>query len=102
MELACEEIKTRLGFDAVAPGWLGRGEGGSAGGWKLVPIKPTEEMHAAAVRTISRCNGNDDFPPRVYAAMLAAAPVARRLPATAEKDAQNLRAALENLMASCE
>jgi hypothetical protein len=43
-------------------------------GWKLVPEQPTEEMHAAAVRTIVRCAGNADFPPRVYRAMLAAAP----------------------------
>ncbi|WP_025137744.1 hypothetical protein [Achromobacter sp. DH1f] len=45
-------------------------------GWKLVPIEPTEPMHVAAVRTIRNCTGNDDFPPRVYAAMLAAAPAA--------------------------
>lgn len=43
-------------------------------GWKLAPIQPTENMHVAAVRTIRNCTGNDDFPPRVYAAMLAAAP----------------------------
>jgi hypothetical protein len=43
-------------------------------GWKLVPIEPTEEMHVAAVRTAIRCSGNADFPPRVYRAMLAAAP----------------------------
>ena len=43
-------------------------------GWKLVPTTLTEEMHVAAVRTILRCTGNDDFPPRVYRAMLAAAP----------------------------
>lgn len=45
-------------------------------GWKLVPMEPTEEMHAAAVRTIVRCSGNHDFPPRVWRAMLAASPVA--------------------------
>lgn len=45
-------------------------------GWQLVPTTSTEEMHAAAVRTIQRCNGNADFPPRVYRAMLAAAPAA--------------------------
>ena len=45
-------------------------------GWKLVPVKLTEEMHVGAVRTIRRCHGNDDFPPRIYAAMLAAAPPA--------------------------
>jgi hypothetical protein len=43
-------------------------------GWKLVPVVPTEAMHVAAVRTAVHCTGNDDFPPRVYAAMLAAAP----------------------------
>lgn len=43
-------------------------------GFKLVPVELTEDMHAAAVRTISRCSGNADFPPRVYTAMLAAAP----------------------------
>lgn len=43
-------------------------------GWQLVPVALTEDMHAAAVRTIVRCAGNDDFPPRVYRAMLNAAP----------------------------
>lgn len=43
-------------------------------GWKLVPVEITEPMHVAAVKTIIRCTGNDDFPPRVYRAMLAAAP----------------------------
>lgn len=43
-------------------------------GHKLVPMEITEEMHAAAVRTIVRCTGNSDFPPRVWRAMLAAAP----------------------------
>lgn len=43
-------------------------------GWKLVPIEPTEAMHQAAVRAIMHCTGNDDFPPAVYRAMLAAAP----------------------------
>lgn len=47
-------------------------------GWILVPVTPTEEMHAAAVRTLARCTGNDDFPPRVWRAMLAAAPQAVR------------------------
>lgn len=42
-------------------------------GYALVPLEPTEAMHAAAVRTIVRCTGNDDFPPRVWRAMLAAA-----------------------------
>lgn len=48
---------------------------GEVSGWKLVPVKPTEQMHVAAVRTLNRCTGNDDFPRRVYAAMLNAAPV---------------------------
>lgn len=48
-------------------------------GYALVPIEPTEEMHAAAVRTVVRCTGNDDFPPRVWRAMIAAAP-RRKLP----------------------
>lgn len=43
-------------------------------GYKLVPEKITEAMHVAAVRTIIRCTGNDDFPQRVFRAMLAAAP----------------------------
>lgn len=47
-------------------------------GWKLVPTQITEEMHAAAVRTIQRCTGNDDFPRRVFAAMLAAAPSSQK------------------------
>lgn len=41
-------------------------------GYALVPLELTEEMHAAAVRTITRCTGNADFPPRVWRAMLAA------------------------------
>lgn len=41
-------------------------------GMVLVPIELTEEMHAAAVRTVVRCTGNDDFPPRVWRAMVAA------------------------------
>jgi len=43
-------------------------------GRKLVPIDITEDMHIAAVKTIQKCTGNDDFPSRVYKAMLAAAP----------------------------
>lgn len=43
-------------------------------GWKLVPVEPNEAMHRAAVRTVVHCTGNDDFPPAVYRAMLAAAP----------------------------
>lgn len=42
--------------------------------WRMVPVEPTEAMHVAAVRTIVNCTGNDDFPPRVWAAMLAASP----------------------------
>lgn len=45
-------------------------------GWVLVPKELTEEMHEAAVRTAVRCSGNDDFPPRVWRAMIAAAPQA--------------------------
>lgn len=43
-------------------------------GHVVVPINITEEMHVAAVKTIRHCTGNDDFPPRVYSAMLSAAP----------------------------
>ena len=43
-------------------------------GWRLVPAEITEAMHAAAVKTIVRCSGNTDFPPRVWGAMIAAAP----------------------------
>lgn len=50
--------------------------------WVLVPREPTEAMHVAAVRTIVRCTGNADFPPRVYRAMLAAAPAFDDTPAT--------------------
>lgn len=53
-------------------------------GWQLVPPTPTEEMHVAAVRTIVRCTGNDEFPGRVWRAMLAAAPT----PPTAAKAAK--------------
>lgn len=56
---------------------------GAAAGWKMVPLEPTEDMHAAAVRTIVRCNGNADFPPRVWRAMLAAAPAGTQEPADA-------------------
>jgi hypothetical protein len=45
-------------------------------GFVLVPREPTDEMHAAAVRTLVRCHGNADFPPRVYRAVLAAKPLA--------------------------
>lgn len=43
-------------------------------GWRLVPLTITENMHRAAVCMLTHCNGNDDFPPRVYKAMLAEAP----------------------------
>jgi len=43
-------------------------------GYVQVPLTITEDMHTAAVRTIVRCTGNDEFPRRVWAAMLAAAP----------------------------
>jgi hypothetical protein len=43
-------------------------------GYVLVPTKITEEMHVAAVRAIIRATGNDDFPPAVWDAMIAAAP----------------------------
>lgn len=43
-------------------------------GFVLVPVVPTEAMHVAAVKAIQRCTGNDDFPPRVYRAMIEAAP----------------------------
>jgi hypothetical protein len=57
-------------------------------GWQLVPKVPTEAMHAAAVRTIVLCSGNDDFPPRVYRAMLAAAPPQDAGTAAPAQDAQ--------------
>jgi hypothetical protein len=43
-------------------------------GWKLVPIKPTEEMHIAACKVLLRSNGLDGTPKRMIEAMLAAAP----------------------------
>jgi hypothetical protein len=46
----------------------------------VVLREPTEVMHVAAVRTICDCNGNYDFPPRVYRAMIAAAPTFTSLP----------------------
>lgn len=48
--------------------------GGIPPNWKMVPVEPNEAMHRAAVRTVVHCTGNDDFPPAVYRAMLAAAP----------------------------
>ncbi len=44
-------------------------------GFALVPVAITEAMHVAAVQAIIRATGNDDCPPSVWAAMLAAAPV---------------------------
>lgn len=52
----------------------GRTAGTAGEGYKLVPIKLTEEMHVAAVRAIVKSTGNDDFPPAVWSAMLAVAP----------------------------
>lgn len=45
----------------------------------MVPVEITEEMHVAAVRTLHRCTGNDDFPRRVWRAMIAAAPKAESI-----------------------
>lgn len=44
---------------------------------RMVPLTITEEMHVAAVRTAMRCTGNDDFPRRVWRAMVEAVPTAR-------------------------
>lgn len=44
-------------------------------GYKLVPVAITEAMHVAAVKAIIRSTGNDDCPPNVWRAMLAAAPL---------------------------
>lgn len=52
-------------------------------GWQLVPVDLTEEMHESAVRTAIRCTGNADFPPRVWRAMLAAAPTPQDPPIAA-------------------
>lgn len=60
---------------------------GSIAEWQMVPTEITEEMHAAAVRTAARCSGNDDFPPRVYRAMLAAAPTPPAVMPAAPNDA---------------
>lgn len=59
-------------FMKTACKWAAR-QSSVTDGYVIVPIKPTENMHAAAVRTIIHCHGNDDFPPRVWAAMIAAA-----------------------------
>lgn len=57
----------------------------------LVPRTITEDMHVAAVRVINRATGNADWPPMVWDAMLAAAPVAAVAPsaATGKADAAN-------------
>lgn len=62
--IACSAERVALASQGVA----------APAGYAIVPLKPTEAMHAAAVRTLTRCAGNADFPPRVYAAMLSAAP----------------------------
>ncbi|WP_419692204.1 ASCH/PUA domain-containing protein [Burkholderia gladioli] len=49
-------------------------------GWNLLPSKLTEDMHAAAVRVIARCHGNDDWPPAVLQAFIDAAPAAPAAP----------------------
>jgi hypothetical protein len=59
----CDELSERAAAPASVPE-----------GCKLVPMKLTEEMHVAAVRAIARSTGNDDFPPAVWSAMIAAAP----------------------------
>ena len=53
--------------------------------WAMVPKAPTEAMHVAAVRMIQRCTGNDDFPGRVWGAMLRAAPEPPHLSMTREE-----------------
>jgi len=50
----------------------GRAAGAAPDGYVLVPKVPTEKMHVAAVRAIVRSTGNDDFPPAVWSAMIAA------------------------------
>lgn len=50
----------------------------------LVPRTITEDMHVAAVRVINRATGNADWPPMVWDAMLAAAPVAAVAPSDAK------------------
>jgi len=59
---------------AKAHAQLARQSQGEPDGWKLVPVKLTEDMHIAAVRAIIRATGNADCPPSVWAAMLGAAP----------------------------
>jgi len=41
-------------------------------GFVEVPREITNDMHVAAVKAIQRAHGNEDFPRRVWAAMLAA------------------------------
>lgn len=86
-DLAGWEIHCQCGVEMVLPqpdkeplivAWNRRtpaASGATPEGYALVPVEPTEEMHVAAVRTIIRCTGNADFPPRVWRAMIAAAPI---------------------------
>lgn len=57
--------------------------------WKQVPVNLTEDMHTAAVRTITKCTGNSDFPARVYEAMLNAAPQPTEENSTLEEASKN-------------
>lgn len=72
-ELVCAGIWKNQSDGADIPLYL-RAQQAVPEGWKLVPVELTEDMHAAAVRAILTCHGNDDFPPKVFNAMLAAAP----------------------------
>lgn len=63
-------------------------------GWWLAPETLTEEMHAAAVKTIVHCTGNSDWPPRVWRALLDTAPTPSRDEAAANRTGV-LRRALE-------
>ncbi|WP_334037407.1 hypothetical protein [Burkholderia gladioli] len=63
-------------------------------GWNLLPSKLTEDMHAAAVRVIARCHGNDDWPPAVLQAFIDAAPAAP----IAEPTPDPLRRRVERLL----
>jgi len=70
-------------------------------GWVRVPREITEAMHVAAVRTIVKCTGNDDFPRRVWVAMLAAATTQKAHKMNPEKDVlteERLRVAFEEEM----
>jgi hypothetical protein len=70
------ELADRLQKQRAAEAELQEVRKDAPAGMRLVPIEPTEAMHQAAVRTIVRCTGNADFPPRVWRAMLTAAPEA--------------------------